>query len=139
MRKINLIFALVLTVVLTVMLSGCGKDEQSLEGLYIATFELEGGTLETPTSSVSTKINFAYHPDTVVLNPCELNGYKLSRNGYVFTGWYTDKSCTESSKWNFDSFIRDEKLTLYAGWKEAIKLSYGLYYFDENNSRVSLG
>ncbi len=139
MKKHSLIFAVVLIVALAALLSGCGKDEQSLEGLYIATFELEGGTLETPTSSVSTKINFAYHPGTVVLDPCELNGYKIFRNGYVFTGWYTDKSCTESSKWNFDSYINEEKLTLYAGWKEAIKLSYTLYYFDENNNQVSLG
>ena len=139
MKKNGLIFSIILIAILAALLSGCGKDEQSLEGLYIATFELEGGTLETPTSSVSTKINFAYHPGTVVLDPCQLNGYNLTRNGYIFTGWYTDKSCTESSKWDFDSFIREEKLTLYAGWKEAIKLSYQLYYFDENNNQVSLG
>lgn len=139
MKKKYLIFAVVLTVALAALLSGCGKEEQSLDGLYIATFELQGGTLETPTSSVRTKINFAYHPGTVVLNPCELNGYKLFRNGYVFTGWYTDQSCTESSKWDFDSLISTEKITLYAGWKEAIKLSYNLYYFDENNNQVSLG
>ena len=139
MKKHCLIFAIVLLAALTVLLSGCGKEEQSLDGLYIATFELKGGTLETPTSSVSTKINFAYHPDTVVLNPCELNGYKLTRNGYVFTGWYTDESCSESSKWDFNSLISDEKITLYAGWKEAIKLSYTLYYFDDNNNKVLLG
>lgn len=134
-----MIFAIVLIAALAVILPGCGRDEQSLDGLYIATFELKGGTLETPTSSVSTKINFAYHPDTVVLDPCELNGYKLTRNGYVFTGWYTDESCTESSKWNFDSLITQEKITLYAGWKEAIRLTYTLYYFDENNNQISLG
>lgn len=139
MKKHCLIFIVVLLAALTVLLSGCGKEEQSLEGLYVATFELKGGTLETPTSSVSTKINFAYHPGTVVLNPCEMNGYKLSRNGYVFTGWYTDESCTESSKWDFKSLINNEKLTLYAGWKEAIKLSYTLYYFDDQNQKVALG
>ena len=139
MKKSNLIFVILLIAALVVILPGCGREEQSLEGLYIATFELQGGTLETPTSSVSTKINFAYHPDTVVLNPCELNGYKLFRTGYVFTGWYTDPSCAESTKWNFESYISEEQITLYAGWKEAIKLSYAVYYFDENNNQVFLG
>ncbi len=139
MKKRSFIFAILLIAVLAVVLPGCGREEQSLEGLYIATFELKGGTLETPTSSVSTKINFAYHPNTVVLNPCELNGYKLFRTGYVFTGWYTDESCTESSKWDFDSYISSEQLTLYAGWKVAIKHTYTVYYFDEDNTQVKLG
>ncbi len=139
MKKSNLIFVILLVAALAVILPGCGKEEQSLDGLYIATFELAGGTLETPTSSVSTKINFAYHPDTVVLDPCALNGYKLFRTGYVFTGWYTDESCTESSKWDFDSYISSEQLTLYAGWKVAIKHTYTLYYLDENDNQVSLG
>ena len=139
MKKRSLILAIVLTIALAVILPGCGKEEQSLEGLYIATFDLKGGTFETPTSSVSTKINFAYHPNTVVLNPCELNGYKLFRTGYVFTGWYTDESCTESSKWDFDSYINEEQLTLYAGWKVAIKHTYTVYYFNEDNAQVKLG
>ncbi len=139
MKKSNLIFAIVLIVALAVILPGCGREEQSLEGLYIATFDLMGGTLETPTSSVGTKINFAYHPGTVVLDPCELNGYKLFRTGYVFTGWYTDESCTESSKWDFDSYINSEALTLYAGWEVAIKHTYTLYYFNENNEKIMLG
>lgn len=139
MKKRSLILAIVLIAALAVILPGCGKEEQSLEGLYIATFDLKGGTLETPTSSVGTKINFAYHPGTVVLDPCELNGYKLFRTGYVFTGWYTDESCTESSKWDFDSYINSEKLTLYAGWKVAIKHTYTVYYFDEDNTQIKLG
>ena len=56
-----MILAAILIAVLTLTLSGCGREEQSLDGLYITTFELQGGTLETPTSSVSTKINFAYN------------------------------------------------------------------------------
>ena len=139
MKRNYLILAVILIAVLTLTLSGCGRDEQSLEGLYIATFELEGGTLETPTSSVSTKINFAYNPGTYVLNPCELNGYKLFRTGYVFTGWYTDKSCTPSSKWDFKTLLNQEELTLYAGWKKAVQLTYTVYYINEDGEEVSLG
>jgi uncharacterized repeat protein (TIGR02543 family) len=138
MKRNYLIFAVILLIaVLT--LSGCGREEQSLEGLYIATFELQGGTLETPTSSVGTKINFAYHPGTYVLDPTELNGYKLFRNGFVFTGWYTDASCTPSSKWDFKTLLNQEALTLYAGWKKAVTLSYTLYYTADDGQLVSLG
>ena len=139
MKRNYLILSVILIAVLALTLSGCGRDEQSLEGLCITTFELEGGTLETPTSSVSTKINFAYQPGTYVLDPTVLNGYKLTRIGYVFTGWYTDKNCTESSKWSFDTLINQEQLTLYAGWKKAIQLTYTLYYVDDNGQTVSVG
>ena len=136
-RNYLILAAILLIAVLT--LSGCGREAQSLEGLYVATFELQGGTLETPTSSVSTKINFAYHPGTYVLDPTELNGYKLSRTGYVFTGWYTDESCSASSKWDFNTLLEQEELKLYAGWKKAIKLTYTLYYTDAEGQAVSLG
>lgn len=139
MKKINLIFVMILIAVLAVCLPGCGREEQSLDGLYIVTFDLAGGTMETATASTNTDIKFAYHPGTVVLDPCQMNGYKIFRNGYVFTGWYTDESCTESSKWNFESLIEEEALTLYAGWKKAVKLTYALYYLDENNEQKLLG
>jgi uncharacterized repeat protein (TIGR02543 family) len=139
MKRNYLIFTVLLIAVLALTLSGCGREEISLDGLYVATFELEGGTLETPTSSVNTNINFAYHPNTYVLNPCELNGYNLTRMGYVFTGWYTDKSCSESSRWDFSSVINTERLTLYAGWKEAIKITYTVCYTDETGALVTLG
>ena len=144
MKKIYLIFAIILVAVLTLTLSGCGRDEISLDGLYVTTFELEGGVLETPTSSVSTKINFAYHPDTYVLDPCALNGYKLTRAGYDFTGWYTDKSCTPASKWDFGTLLTEGKLTdgtltLYAGWKVSVQLTFNVCYVDEDGATVSLG
>ena len=139
MKKNYLIFVFILIALLTLTLSGCGREEQSLEGLYVTTFELEGGTLETPTSSVATRINYAYNPGTYVLDPTTLNGYKLTRTGYVFTGWYTDKECTPSSKWDFKTLLNQEELTLYAGWKKAIKISYTVFYLDENGEKVSLG
>ena len=115
MKRNYFILAAILLIAVLI-LSGCGREEQSLEGLYIATFELQGGTLETPTSSVSTKINFAYHPGTYVLDPTELNGYKLFRNGFVFTGWYTDHGCSEL--WDMDVDTIQSNMTLYAGWQK---------------------
>ena len=139
MKKKYLIFFALLIVALAVM-SGCGKQEQSLEGKNIVTFELQGGTLDYGTASTNTKINYAYDPGTYVLDPVEFNNYNLYRSGYVFTGWYTSETCEPSTKWDFDSKTIDvEKLTLYAGWKKAIVYSYTVYYIGENDTPVSLG
>ena len=131
-------FAVLLIATLALTLSGCGNEGQSLEGKNIVTFELNGGTLELKTSSVDTNINFAYHPGTYILDPTEIPGYKLFRQGYIFTGWYTTKECNAGDEWNFDTPFNSETLTLYAGWKEAIKYTYAVYYVDNGNS-VKLG
>jgi len=38
-----------------------------------------------------------------------------TKNGYIFTGWYTDKACTKN--YNFDTPVT-AGITLYAGWSE---------------------
>ena len=38
-----------------------------------------------------------------------------TREGYDFTGWYTDKACEHS--YNFDALVTED-ITLYAGWQE---------------------
>lgn len=40
-----------------------------------------------------------------------------TRNGYRFTGWYTDSACTADSLWNFETGTVTAPLTLYAGWE----------------------
>ena len=90
MKKYLLLFAFVL-LTLTVLLSGCGGGGQDLEGMYTATFELNGGTLSTQNTSISTKVNYAYEPNSYILDPATYATYKVFRPGYVFTGWYTDK------------------------------------------------
>lgn len=37
-----------------------------------------------------------------------------TRDGYTFTGWYSDKNCREA--WDFATAVR-QNLTLYAGWE----------------------
>ena len=39
-----------------------------------------------------------------------------TREGYTFTGWYTDHSCTVP--WNLEKDIIEIDLTLYAGWEK---------------------
>ena len=138
MKKRYLIFSVLLIAVLAVMLSGCGRQSQSLDGKNIVTFELGGGILNYGTASTDdkTKISYAYEPGSYILDPAELPNYKISKTDYVFTGWYTDEECTQ--KWDFATPFETETLTLYAGWKLAITYSYTVYYVDGDNTS-SLG
>ena len=128
-----------LALTLTFVLSGCAGAEDELKGKNIVVFELNGGTLEFKTSSVNTKINFAYHPGTYIVDPAEIPGYRIYKNEYVFTGWYTSAECNPGEKWDFDSRTFDtETLTLYAGWEKAIQYTYTVYYVDGDRD-VELG
>ena len=39
-----------------------------------------------------------------------------TREGYVFTGWYTDSACYE--RWDLTSDTIQTDMTLYAGWQK---------------------
>ena len=39
-----------------------------------------------------------------------------TREGYIFTGWYTDSSCFE--QWDIDTDTVQSDMTLYAGWQK---------------------
>ena len=39
-----------------------------------------------------------------------------TREGYIFTGWYTDSSCFE--QWDIDIDTVQSDMTLYAGWQK---------------------
>lgn len=138
MKKHLFLFAFVL-LALTVLLSGCGGGGQELDGMYTATFELNGGTLSTQNTSISTKVNYAYEPNSYILDPANYATYKIFRPGYVFTGWYTDKECTEASKWDFAlDKIESEKITLYAGWEKEILYTFTVCYVKDGQT-VELG
>lgn len=38
------------------------------------------------------------------------------KEGYSFTGWYTDRACTQ--EWDIKADKVTESMTLYAGWEE---------------------
>ena len=91
MMKKHWILLAVLVATLTLLLSGCASGKDPLEGKYVATFELNGGTLDYGASSVSTRVNYAYDPGTYVIDPATIDGYRIFRDRYVFTGWYTNE------------------------------------------------
>jgi len=45
--------------------------------------------------------------------------YYLTKDGYVFCGWYKDFECTYGQQWNFRQDIFTEDTNLYAKWKNA--------------------
>lgn len=138
-RKILTLTVLVaLIVTLAVLLSGCASNTDPTAGKNVVTFVINGGILSYGTSSTSGSINYAYHPGTYVKDPTEFNNYKILRDGYNFTGWYTSPDCKPSEKWDFNTILNVEKLTLYAGWELAIKYTYSVNFVDGENT-VTLG
>lgn len=140
MKRRYLIFTIVslLIAALTFSLSGCDGGGDSIEGKNVVTFEMNGGILNYGTSSTSGRINYAYYPNTLIKDPTQFSNYSLTRNGYVFTGWYTDKECTPGKEWDFNTYFTQETLTLYAGWEVEIKFTFSVNYVDGDET-VSLG
>ena len=138
MIKKKLIFIALITLALALLLSGCSGEGDELEGKNIVTFEMNGGTLNYGTSSTNTKVNYAYHPGTYILDPTTISTYSISRNGYNFTGWYTSSECKSDEKWDFTKTFDTETLVLYAGWEKAIKYTYTVCYKD-GDAQTSLG
>ena len=147
MKKRYLILLALLVLTLTCLLSGCGKDEQDLDGMYIVTFDVNGGVMDLKTTAVKTKINYAYEPGSLVMDPTvrigtsgnSYLGYAISRPDYDFTGWYTGPECLPEQKWNFETGVVDsEALTLYAGWQKQIIHTYTVCY-KNGNDVVELG
>ena len=131
MTKKHLILFALLAITLTLLLSGCGKTATDLEGKYVATFEMNGGTLDLKSFNVSTKINYAYDPGAHLIDPSSYSNYEISRAGYRFTGWYRSAECLESEKWNFSTdTINQESLVLYAGWVKEIVYTFSVCYTD---------
>ena len=71
------------------------------EKLYTVTFDAQGGS----------EVDSAYVGE---------GGYAIEptapeREGYTFTGWYSDEDLTQ--QWDFDADVIVKDITLYAGWK----------------------
>lgn len=56
-----------------------------------------------------------------------------TRNGYTFTGWYTDKECTEA--FDFEQALTENWTTVYAGWEQnEYTVTVNYYNIDTNKS-----
>ena len=74
-------------------------------------------------------VNFETNGGTEVASVRVLHGETVAqsqvptREGYEFTGWYTDRACT--SPWSMDSDTVTGSLTLYGGWGRKKKKGRG--------------
>lgn len=100
---------LVITMLATAcLLSGCkkDKDDEDQGTGYKVTFMVEGkqyGDVQT----VAKGRRITAPADPTFTNP-----------GHIFTGWYTDATFAEGTKWNFSTGIVNADITLYAGYRE---------------------
>ena len=137
MKKPYLFLLALLVVALAVLLPGCASGQVDLDGMYVATFELNGGKLDLKSTSVDSNINYAYDPGSHIIDPtCKDWNYKLTRPGYLFTGWYTSAECRENEKWDFATGTITKDMTLYAGWEKEIVFSFSVCYVDGETTQV---
>ena len=138
MTKKYLILLALVAITLTLVLSGCGRGGQNLEGMYRVTFEVNGGKLNIGTTDTE-QLKYAYDPGSYMIDPATYGNYKISRPGYIFTGWYLSAECNANERWDFAAQKLDvESLTLYAGWEKEIVYTYSICYADGENT-VTLG
>jgi len=119
-KRLLLLAGMLVMLVLSASLFSC--DVNSMLG---------GGT--TPSSQQENKkAMIHYDPGQGLLSDGEWNAevemgevyYKHptpTREGYLFTGWYLDKECTELV--SNGKLYKDEETTLYAGWEKALKFT----------------
>lgn len=69
---------------------------------FTVSFDTDGGS-----QVESVKV---YHGDTVA------EPEQPVKEGYVFTGWYLDRTATE--EWSFETDTAENSMTLYAGWQK---------------------
>lgn len=93
-----------LTGTANITLTGATADRKPL----VVSFDLNGGDGSVPSQSVTSEVGLAY-PDIP------------TRDGYSFTGWYTEPECEKL--FSFSDNISEDK-TLYAGWVQMIKSDY---------------
>jgi uncharacterized repeat protein (TIGR02543 family) len=70
---------------------------------FTVTFDSQGGTDVPAQSQMYGELLELPEPPT--------------REGYRFTGWYTDHACSE--KWNAEEDTVKTDMTLYAGWEKS--------------------
>ena len=97
--------------------------------LYYVTYDANGGT-GTVTDENGYMAGQAFEPKS---------GDSLTREGYTFVGWSTDKNAVEADS-SFAIPAEGGDVTLYAVWKAdepAVKNYILQYYYKDNNTLVS--
>jgi len=109
MKKFTIWAAAVFTAALMgAMLLACGPTipkGPNEAGEYTVTFDEHYSGAPAPT-------------EVLVMGGGKASSRAVSRTGYTFDGWYTDKACTDANKFDFANTEITKHLTLYAKWIE---------------------
>lgn len=92
---------------------------------YTLTYDLNGSNASW-TDSAENKSNIYRYGAAVTI----LTSNDLSRAGYAFGGWYTDKSCSSENEFTAAT-MPAESITLYAKWN-AGQVNYTVNYYLQN-------
>ncbi|MCM1289890.1 MAG: InlB B-repeat-containing protein [Corallococcus sp.] len=158
-KTFKILVAIFVFATLALVLVACGPQDQSLDGLYVVTFDFDGGKLYNGSTNIYNEIHHAYEPNSKIIDIAHYKNYEFTKsvkvvdgdgngvlddNGnqkydyYDFDGWYLDKE--HKNPWNFQTDkITVEKLTLYAKWTPRIKYTYDLFYTDRSGVDHRLG
>lgn len=121
------IFAIFLIIFFGLICISCNKEKNEDEkNVCIVSFDSLGG------SAIENQEIMEGNLITEPENP--------TRDGYLFNGWYKDSSTSIDKKWQFDSDVVKNSLTLYAGWTiNDTKITDNLIYQKEGNSYTVIG
>lgn len=101
------------------------KDYESRTGEHTYSFDCQGTYVYAPLVGLSFEgnaENVANIPEPQAEIDYEGKGTEPeepTRDGYVFTGWYTDKECTK--EFDFQSALTKNWTIVYAGWEKALE------------------
>lgn len=146
MKKITVLISILMLAMLAVLLFGCSSNTYvNMDGKTKVVFELEGGFFQNCEGIVTYFYDIPEDGEMLIYSPQTLSSRDVTRNKYVFKGWFKTKTVNGnnaiySDEWNFETDTIDKNgVTLYAKWEPLIKHTYEVCYLDENNEKVVLG
>lgn len=94
------------------------------------TLDYQGGTDQNGNTvkSITQKYSYEY----------SLDSYTLTRDGYIFTGWYYDADCTNPVGAS-DTVTNVEDHTLYAGWVQAVTVFFDSGEYGSECEPITVG
>lgn len=94
---------------------------------------------EEPVSEKIVECTITFYVGNSVYSTSKVNqGNKVTKpadptkEGYLFTGWYTSELCLEGEKFDFDKNVINDNISLYAGFEEDLSKAFVTVLFDLN-------
>ena len=136
-KQIAIAVMFVVLVAALALLGACSNRDENIEGKLQLTFQFNGGILDNGATNLQDSVNHACEKNSYVVDIATFPGFKFTRSGYVFEGWFRDKELTDA--WDFSKDRITADTTLYAKWRPDIVYTYGVYLVVEGKENELLG